>query len=69
MLLLYTNYKTITRFVHTVGGRISGTDGLGVFVLDPSMPDNRETYTLRNLCDGVVEVQKGQNGPELRVEA
>ena len=68
MLLLYTNFKTITRFVHTMAGRIAATDGLGLFVLDPSMHDPQVKYTLQNICDGVVDVRNEEAGPELRVE-
>jgi KaiC/GvpD/RAD55 family RecA-like ATPase len=68
MLLLYTNFKTITRFVHTMDGRIAATDGLGLFVLDPSMHEPQVKYTLQNICDGVIEVRNEEAGPELRVE-
>jgi len=68
MLLLYTNFKTITRFVHTMAGRIAATDGFGLFVLDPSMHDPQVRYTLQNICDGVIDVRNEQAGPELRVE-
>ena len=68
MLLLYTNFKTITRFVHTMDGRIAATDGLGLFVLDPSMHDPQVKYTLQNICDGVIDVRNEGAGPELRVE-
>jgi KaiC/GvpD/RAD55 family RecA-like ATPase len=68
MLLLYTNFKTITRFVHTMAGRISATDGFGLFVLDPSMHDPQVRYTLQNVCGGVIDVRNEESGPELRVE-
>ena len=68
MLLLYTNFQTITRFVHTMDGRIAATDGLGVFALDPSMHDPQVKYTLQNVCDGVIEVRHGETGPEILVD-
>ncbi len=68
ILLLYTNPKTITRFVHTVGGRISATDGLGVFVLDPTMHENSVVHMLQHVCDGRVHVGIENGETALRVE-
>lgn len=69
MLLMYTNFNTITRFVHTLCGRIDATDGVGFFVVDPSMHDRAVTYTLGNLCDGTIEVRLADGGgAELRVD-
>lgn len=68
LLLLYTNFRTIMRFVHMVDGRIAATKGLGVFVLDPSMHDPQVEYTLKNVCDGAIEVRHDEVGGELRVE-
>lgn len=67
MLLMYTEFRTLTRFVHTLGGRISATDGFGVFVLDPSMHETQVKSTLAHLCDGTVEVRRAGDGHELRV--
>lgn len=68
ILLLYTNAKTITRFVHTVGGRIRATDGLGVFVLDPSMHEQSVIHMLDHVCDGHVRVDFRDGETCLRVE-
>jgi hypothetical protein len=68
ILLLYTNAETITRFVHSIDGRVSTADGLGIFVLDPSMHDERVVYTLQHLCDGRIEVQRGGERGQLRVQ-
>lgn len=68
ILLLYTNAKTITRFVHTVGGRIRATDGLGVFVLDPSMHEKPVVHMLEHVCDGHVQVDFRDGETCLRVD-
>lgn len=68
MLLLYTNFRTILRFVHTVSGRFSATDGIGVFVLDPTMHEPQVEYTLRNLCDGQISVRYETEQPEIKIE-
>jgi hypothetical protein len=68
ILLLYTNAKTITRFVHTIGGRIRATDGLGVFVLDPSMHEKSVAHMLEHVCDGHVRVEFRDGETCLRME-
>jgi len=68
LLLLYTNFRTIMRFVHTMDGRIAATDGLGVFVLDPSMHEPQVTYTLKSVCDGAIEVRQESATPDIRID-
>jgi len=67
LLTMYTEFKTVTRFVHVMTGRVSATDGLGVFVVDPSMHDDQITHALTHLCDGRVDVRKADDGHELRI--
>lgn len=62
MLLLYSEFRTITRFVHTMTGRISQTGGLGVFVLDPAMHEPQVVQTLARLCDGRVDLRRTDAG-------
>lgn len=68
ILLLYTNPKTITRFVHTVGGRIAATGGLGVFVLDPTMHDKSIIHTVEHFCDARVRVAVKGGETKLRID-
>lgn len=68
LFLLYTKFQTIVRFTHTLAGRVRVTDGLGVFVLDPSMHDPQVEYTLESICDGRVEVRRQAGTVECRVE-
>jgi len=62
MLLLYSEFRTITRFVHTMAGRVSQTGGLGVFVLDPAMHEPQVVQTLARLCDGRVDLRRTDAG-------
>lgn len=62
MLLLYTDFRTITRFVHTMAGRVSKTRGLGVFVLDPAMHEPQVVQTLARLCDGRADLRRAEDG-------
>jgi NAD(P)-dependent dehydrogenase (short-subunit alcohol dehydrogenase family) len=68
LFLMYTKFQTITRFTHTLSGRVAATDGLGVFVFDPTMHDPRVEYTLGSICDGTVEVRREAGTAECRIE-
>lgn len=68
VLLLYSNLKTMTRFVNALGGQITAADGLGVFVLEPEMHDKRVVHTLRHLCDGRIEVRTREGENQIRAE-
>ena len=68
LFLMYTKFQTITRFTHTLSGRVAATDGLGVFVFDPTMHDPRVEYTLQSICDGAVEVRREAGTAECRIE-
>ncbi|NHN58247.1 MULTISPECIES: hypothetical protein [Halorussus] len=61
-LLMYTDFQTVSRFVHTLGGRISATDGLGVFLIDPATQDDRVVSTMTQFCDARVDVREGDDG-------
>lgn len=62
-LLMYNDLRTVFRFLHSLTSRISGVNGLGVFVLDPAAHDDQTNNMLAQLSDGRVEVRDG----ELRV--
>lgn len=68
ILLLYTNPKVTTRFVHTVRSRAGATDGLAVFALDPSMHQQSVTRTLEHVCDGRIRTAVVDGEPVLRTE-
>ena len=70
MLLMYTDFRTITRFVHTMTGRVSKTRGLGVFVLDPAMHEPQVVQTLARLCDARIDLQRTEDrtGYELDIQ-
>lgn len=67
LFLMYTQFQTITRFTHTLSGRVAATDGLGVFVFDPTMHDPRVEYTLGSICDGTVEIRREAGTAECRI--
>ncbi|GAB7094865.1 hypothetical protein JCM30237_20180 [Halolamina litorea] len=65
-LLSFGDLKTVSRFVHTLVGRIDAVDGLGVLLIDPAIHDDRTVSTLSQFCSGRIDVRDGDDGPELR---
>lgn len=65
-LLSFSDLRTVSRFVHTLVGRIDSVDGLGVLFIDPGSHDERTIRTLAQFCTGRVQVREGADGPELR---
>lgn len=68
MLLLYTNFKTMTRFIHVMSGRVTATEGFGAFVLDPGMHDEQVAYTFAAMTDGRIEVAPDEDGQRVRID-
>ncbi|MEF8800097.1 MAG: recombinase RecA [Halolamina sp.] len=66
-LLSFGDLKTVSRFVHTLIGRIDSVDGIGMLLIDPAIHDEQTIRTLSQFCAGRVEVREGDEGPELRV--
>jgi KaiC/GvpD/RAD55 family RecA-like ATPase len=65
-LLMYSDLEAVFRFLHVFTGRVRSIDGVGFFVINPGMHDEREYSTLRQLFDGAVEV-RDDGGTEVRV--
>lgn len=65
-LLMFAELKTVSRFVHTITGRIDAVDGLGAVLVDPSIHDERTVNTLGGFCDGRVDVRERAGASELR---
>jgi len=61
-LLMYTDLRTLFRFLHTISGRIDATNGIGVFAIDPGTHDEKSTNTLTQLCDGRIDVREPGTG-------
>lgn len=65
-LLSYGDLKTVSRFVHTLVGRIDAVDGVGVLVVDPGMHDEQTVSTLTQFCAARIDVRETETGQELR---
>lgn len=56
-LLMYSNIQTIFRFLHVFTLRIKMANGLGIYVIDSEMHDEHIISTIKQLCDGLIEVK------------
>ena len=65
-LLSFGDLRTVSRFVHTLVGRIDSVDGLGVLLIDPAIHDEQTLSTLAQFCRGRIDVREEENGPEFR---
>lgn len=66
-LLSFGDLRTVSRFVHTLVGRIDSVDGLGVFLIDPASHDDRAIRTLSQFCSGRIDVRDTDGVTELQV--
>jgi hypothetical protein len=63
-LLMYTDVRTVFRFLHVFTSRIRTSDLLGAFTLTPEMHDAQTTNTVRAIFD--CEIRAEDSGVELR---
>lgn len=66
-LLMYSDLQTVFRFLHVFTGRVQSADALGLFVIDDSAHDAQTTSTVKQLFDGIVEVEDGGDGQRARL--
>ncbi|MFB6232922.1 MAG: RAD55 family ATPase [Haloarculaceae archaeon] len=57
-LLLYSDLQTVFRFMHVFTSRIEDADALGVHVIESTAHDAETRNTMKQLFDGVVEVDE-----------
>jgi KaiC/GvpD/RAD55 family RecA-like ATPase len=65
-LLTFSDLQTVSRFVHTLVGRIDSVDGFGLLLVDPTNHDEQSVSTLAQFCAGRIDVRDGEDNPELR---
>ena len=67
-LLRYSDPDRVFNFLHTITGRVSAADYLGIATLDPSAHDPQDVNTLSSQFDVVVELREADDdGREARV--
>lgn len=67
-LLRAAEFRPVSRFVHTLAGRIGTIDGLGVFSLDTTARSETAVDALARQVDGRIDVRERDGDRELRVE-
>ncbi len=65
-LLMYSNLETVFRFLHVFTGRIQSANALGVHVIDSTAHDEQTINTIKQLYDGLLMVEEGEDGPVVR---
>jgi KaiC/GvpD/RAD55 family RecA-like ATPase len=55
-LLMYSDLQTVFRFMHVLTNRIEDADAVGLHVIESTAHDQESLNTLKQLFDGVVEV-------------
>ncbi len=66
-LLMYSNLKTVSRFLYVFTGRIKAAGGLGIYVLESGIHDVQAIATLNQLFDGVIEVKSENDKNFIRI--
>jgi hypothetical protein len=68
-MLLDAPLPEVSRYVHTLTGRIVATGDLGVYLVDSAAGDPRAVETLERFCDRRVTVRRENDGrPAVRVD-
>lgn len=67
--LIDSNAQSVFRFLEVITKRIKSIGGLGIYLLDGGIHDEQETETLRQLFDGIIEIesQKDKNFIRIRI--
>ena len=61
-LLMYSDLRTVFRFLHVFTGRIQSADALGLCVIDSTAHDDQTMNTLKQLFDVIVELEETDEG-------
>ncbi|MFB6305005.1 MAG: hypothetical protein ABEH47_07555 [Haloferacaceae archaeon] len=66
-LLMYSELRRVSRFVHVLTGRVAATDGVAFVSVDPAAHEERVVSTLQQLCDGRVEFRTEGDERQVRI--
>ncbi len=67
-MLMYSNIKTVFKFLHVFTGRIRAAGGLGIYVIESGVHDLAAISTLNQLFDGIIEVKSENDRNFIRVK-
>ena len=65
--LMYSNAQTVFRFLHIITKRIKSIGALGIYLIDGGMHDEQEIATLRQLFDGIIEIESENDKNFIRI--
>jgi KaiC/GvpD/RAD55 family RecA-like ATPase len=62
-----SNAQNVFRFLHIITKRIKSIGGLGIYLIDGGMHDEQEIATLRQLFDGIIEIESEKDKNFIRI--
>jgi KaiC/GvpD/RAD55 family RecA-like ATPase len=65
--LMDSNAQTVFRFLHVITKRIKSTGAIGIYLLDGGMHDEQEIATLKQLFDGIIEIESEKDKNFIRI--
>lgn len=65
--LMYTDAQTVFRFLHVIKKRIKSIGALGIYLIDGGMHDEQEIATIRQLFDGIIEIESQKDKNFIRI--
>lgn len=66
-ILMYSNIQTVFRFLHVFTGRIKSIGGIGIYLIESGMHDEQAIATLKQLFDGIIEIESKNDKNFIRV--
>ena len=66
-MLMYSNIRTVFKFLHVFTGRIKGSGGLGIFILESQMHEEQKIAILKHLFDYTIEIESENDTKFLRM--
>jgi len=67
VMLLYSELKTVFRFLHTFCGRIRSIGGVGMFILEEGSHDDKTIKTIKQLMDASIETRENNEDREIKI--
>ena len=66
-IIMYSNIRTVFRFLHVFTGRVKAANALGIYVVESEMHDPQTIATLKQLFDGMNEIKASGGGYAMQV--
>ncbi len=66
-VLMFTNLQTVYRFLYVFSGRIRASGCIGLYTLDEGMHSPETTATIKQVCQGVVDMKADAQGRYMNI--